>query len=81
MAQDRVLTDVEHRGKNMSLPPELGMAEGVHPAPHDDQPPVPHPVVDAARTQPERQQLPPCDDAMLTGRKLMDRIQTLHRNV
>ena len=73
VAQHGVITHRQDCGKDMSLSPQLRMAEGIHAAAHDDQPPVPPPMIDAARTQSERQQLPPRDHAVLSSDELADR--------
>lgn len=81
MAQHRVVADVEQRGEDMALPPQLRVTQRVDPAPHGDQPPVPQPVVDPARAQPQREQLPPGDDPMLLLDHGLDGTETSHRNV
>jgi hypothetical protein len=65
----------------MSLPAQLRVAEGIDAAAHHYQPPVPHPVIDPARTQADRQQLPASDYPMLPSDEITDRTYTLHLNV
>ncbi|HEV7494843.1 MAG TPA: hypothetical protein VGO10_13820 [Baekduia sp.] len=74
MAEDGVIADCEHRGKDMSLPPQLRVPKGIDAAAHDDQPPAPHPMIDPARAQSDRQQLSPRDHPVLPSDQLADRI-------
>ena len=72
MAQHGVLADGQYCGKRVSLPPQCRMAQGIDAAAHDDQAPMSHPMINAACTEPDCQQLLASDHPVLLRSQRLD---------